>query len=127
MFKLGTKSRSNLVGVHPDLIKVVERAIQLTPIDFTVGQGLRTTAEQLENVKKGVSKTMDSRHLTGHAVDLWPLVNGKVTWDWQYYYPMAAAMKKAAAELNIPITWGGDWTSIKDGPHFELPKSQYPV
>lgn len=125
-FKLGTRSLERLKGVHPDLVKVVKLAIEKSEIDFTVGEGLRTIETQRKYVAEGKSKTMNSRHLTGHAVDLWPLVNGSVTWDWKYYYPMADAMKKAAKELNITIEWGGDWTSFKDGPHFQLPSKTYP-
>ena len=71
---------------------------------------------------------MNSRHLTGHAVDLWPLdpLTGKVTWDWQYYHPMARAMKHAAIDLGTPMDWGGDWQSFKDGPHFQLKWKDYP-
>jgi peptidoglycan LD-endopeptidase CwlK len=125
-FKLGTRSLERLKGVHPDLVKVVKLAIEKSEIDFTVGEGLRTIETQRKYVAEGKSKTMNSRHLTGHAVDLWPLVNGSVTWDWKYYYPMAEAMKNAAKELNIQIEWGGDWKSFKDGPHFQLPSKTYP-
>lgn len=119
-FKLGVQSKANLKGVNPDLVKVVERAIQITEIDFRVTEGLRTRTRQAELVKAGASKTMDSRHITGHAVDLVALVNGGARWDWPLYYKLADAMKKAAAELGVSIVWGGDWTTFKDGPHFEL-------
>ncbi|UZZ64120.1 peptidoglycan hydrolase [Escherichia phage A7_1] len=125
-FVLGKRSIERLKGVHPDLVEVVKLAIKKSAIDFTVGEGLRTIETQRKYVAEGKSKTMNSRHLTGHAVDLWPLVNGSVTWDWKYYYPMAEAVKDAAKELNIPIEWGGDWTSFKDGPHFQLPHKLYP-
>ncbi|QUL77199.1 peptidoglycan hydrolase [Escherichia phage A73] len=125
-FVLGKRSIERLKGVHPDLVEVVKLAIKKSTIDFTVGEGLRTIETQRKYVAEGKSKTMNSRHLTGHAVDLWPLVNGSVTWDWKYYYPMAEAVKDAAKELNIPIEWGGDWTSFKDGPHFQLPHKLYP-
>lgn len=125
-FVLGKRSIERLKGVHPDLVEVVKLAIKKSTIDFTVGEGLRTIETQRKYVAEGKSKTMNSRHLTGHAVDLWPLVNGSVTWDWKYYYPMAEAIKDAAKELNIPIEWGGDWTSFKDGPHFQLPHKLYP-
>lgn len=125
-FVLGKKSLSRLEGVHPDLVKVVKRAIELSSIDFTVHEGLRTIETQRDYVKRGVSKTMNSRHLTGKAVDLYPLVNGKPTFDWKYYYPMAEVMKKAAAELGVSIEWGGDWKTFKDGPHFELNRKAYP-
>ena len=131
-FKLGTKSLSTLKGVHPDLVKVVKRAIELTECDFTVTEGLRIKQRQAQLLKEKKTTTMNSRHLTGHAVDLaaWVIPEGSdkgtVSWDWKYYEQIADAMKKAASELKIPIEWGGDWKSFKDGPHFQLPFKQYP-
>ena len=130
-YKLGTKSLSNLKGVHPDLVKVVKRAIELTECDFTVTEGLRTKERQAQLLKEKKTTTMNSRHLTGHAVDLaaWVIPEGSdkgtVSWDWKYYEQIADAMKKAALELKIPIEWGGDWKTFKDGPHFQLPFKQY--
>ena len=126
-FVLGARSLARLKGVHPDLVKVVKRAIKITDTDFTVLEGVRTLAKQREYVAAGASKTMNSRHLTGHAVDLGALVNGKVRWDWPLYHKIAKAMKQAAKELGIPLTWGGSWTKFRDGPHFELPWKQYPA
>lgn len=126
MFVLGARSKSRLVGVHPDLVKVVELAITRVPIDFTVLEGLRTIERQRQLVASGASKTMNSRHLTGHAVDLAPLVGGEVSWHWPMYHKMAPVIKACAAELGIPIEWGGDWRSFKDGPHWQLPFSKYP-
>lgn len=120
-FVLGSRSLTNLKGVHPDLVKVVKRAIQLTECDFTVIEGLRKSQRQAQLVKQGASQTSNSRHLTGHAVDLGAWVNGTVSWDWKYYYQIEKAMKQASKELNIPIEWGGDWKSFKDGPHYQLP------
>lgn len=121
-FKLGATSLARLKGVHPDLVKVVKRAIELAKQDFTVLEGLRTKERQKQLVAKGASKTMNSYHLTGHAVDIAPLVNGQVTWDWKYYYPLAEVMKAAAKELGVNITWGGDWKTFKDGPHWQIPR-----
>lgn len=126
MFMLGSRSVSRLKGVHPDLVAVVNRAIKLTEVDFAVLEGLRTHTRQIELVKAGASQTMNSRHLTGHAVDLGAYVGGAVRWDWPLYYKIATAMKKAAAELGVPIEWGGDWKSFKDGPHFQLSRKKYP-
>ena len=122
-FTLGAKSLSKLEGVHPDLVAVVERAIELTEQDFTVLEGLRDIDRQRELVRTGKSTTMNSRHLTGHAVDIapWP-----ISWDWDYFYPIADAMKQAASELNISLEWGGDWKSFPDGPHFQLSRKVYP-
>ncbi|OWF78896.1 M15 family metallopeptidase [Yersinia rohdei] len=125
-FIFGKASENNLIGVHPDLVKVVRRALELTPIDFKVIEGRRTLERQRELVKAGTSQTLNSRHLTGHAVDIVPLPDGKVSWEWKYFYPMADAMKQAAAELGIAVEWGGNWTTFKDGPHFQLPARQYP-
>jgi peptidoglycan L-alanyl-D-glutamate endopeptidase CwlK len=116
-FKLGNKSLSNLKGVNDDLVRVVKRAIELTEIDFTVNEGLRTLAKQKEYVKRGVSQTLKSNHLTGNAVDLIPIVNGKLEReDWDAYYPLAEAMQKAAEDLNINVRWGGCWSSINNKP-----------
>ena len=122
-YVLGNKSRRKLHGVHPDLVAVVKRAIEITEQDFTVLEGLRTLERQQQLYNTGKSKTMNSRHLTGHAVDLapWP-----ITWDWDHFYPIADAVKQAADELDIPIEWGGDWKSFPDGPHFQLPWTEYP-
>jgi len=125
-YQLGQRSRERLQGVHPDLVRVVERAIELTSVDFTVLEGLRTTERQKTLVAAGASKTMNSRHITGHAVDLGAYVDGQVDWSWPLYERIAAAMKLAAKELDVAITWGGDWTSFRDGPHFELDRKAYP-
>jgi len=113
-FILGSRSRAELRGVHPDLVRVVERAIQLTPVDFAVHDGLRTAEEQAEYVRRGVSQTMNSRHLEqadgwGHAVDLVPYVNGKLRWEWPPIFQIAGAVRRAAEELGVGIRWGGCW------------------
>lgn len=125
-FVLSKRSLQRLEGVHPDLVKVVKRAIQLTSVDFTVLEGLRTLERQKQLVAAGASKTMNSRHLTGHAVDLGAYVADEVRWDWPLYHQIAAAVKRAAAEVGVPIEWGGDWRTFKDGPHFQLPFASYP-
>ena len=132
-YRLGTRSVGNLVGVHEDLQHVVYLAITTTKVDFTVIEGLRDRARQRELVDIGASQTMNSPHLTGHAIDVVPWVGGKVRWDWPLFYPIADAMIAAAIELDIRIRWGGDWNSdgifnerFRDGPHFELLRSEYP-
>lgn len=125
-FRLSTRSRDRLKGVHPDLVRVVERAIQLTGVDFMITEGLRTPARQAELKRAGASQTLNSRHLTGHAVDVAAWVDGDVRWDWPLYPRIAAAFKQAARELNTPIIWGGDWPRLRDGPHFELDRKAYP-
>lgn len=113
-YKLGKKSLSNLKGVHPDLIKVVKRAIELTECDFTVTEGLRTKATQALYVKQGKSQTMNSKHLDGLAVDLAAWVNGTINWNFDYYFKIADAVRKASIELGIKIKWGGAWRYLND-------------
>lgn len=124
-FRLGARSLKNLQGVHPDLVRVVHRAIELTPTDFVITEGLRTRKRQEELVAAGASKTMNSRHLTGHAIDFAPIVAGKVRWDWPLFPPIAKAFKDAAAEKGVQIVWGGDWPKFRDGPHIELDRRVY--
>lgn len=126
MYKLGPTSLTRLNGVHPDLVKVVTRAIQISDVDFTVLEGLRTIERQRELVKAGASQTMNSRHLDGHAVDLGAWVDNRVDWSWPLYDKIAKAMKTAATELNVPLEWGGDFKTFKDGPHFQLAWKDYP-
>lgn len=125
-FKLSRRSLERMQGVHPDLVKVVLLAIQLTEVDFGVTEGMRTIDKQREYFAKGASKTMNSRHITGHAVDLVAYIGSEVRWDWPLYHKIADAMKRAANSLNVPIIWGGDWRSFRDGPHFELDRKVYP-
>lgn len=125
-FSLSPRSKLSLSRAHPDLRRVIERAIEITEIDFVVTEVIRTSAKQKQLFAAGASKTMRSRHLTGHAADVAALVGGKVRWDWPLYAKIAQAVKQAAAELGVPIEWGGDWKSFKDGPHFQLPWREYP-
>lgn len=132
-FKLSARSLSRLEGVHPDLVKVVLRAIEITEIDFMVTEGVRSVARQKELFAAGASQTTRSRHLPTSnqcglscAVDLAAMVEAEVRWDWPLYTKLAKAMKCAALELRVPIEWGGDWQSLVDGPHFQLPWRAYP-
>lgn len=125
-FKLGPRSLLNLRGVHPDLVRVVKRAISISPLDFTVLEGRRSIARQKELVAKGASKTMKSRHIHGFAVDIAPYVGGQVRWDWPLYDQLAEVIKTAAKLELVKVEWGGDWTSFKDGPHWQLPSVSYP-
>lgn len=123
---LDKRSLTRLEGVHPDLVKVVKKAHELSPVDFIITEGLRSSQRQAELVKAGASKTMRSRHLTGHAIDVAAKVGGEVRWDWPLYSKIAAAMKLAATSLGVKIEWGGDWKTLKDGPHFQLRWEEYP-
>lgn len=131
-FILSQRSLGRLTGVHPDLVRVVKTAIKLSTVDFLVGEGLRSIARQKQLVAQGASTTMNSRHLTGHAVDLLALLDTdgdgdkEVSWHWPSYYRIAEAMKLAAKAEKVPLEWGGDWRTFKDGPHFQLPFAQYP-
>ena len=127
MFVLGSRSLRRLEGVHPDMVDVVKKAISVSRVDFTVLEGMRSLKRQRELYATGKSMTMNSRHLTGHAVDIAPWINGSVSWDWKDYYPMADAMKLAASDLGVDLEWGGDWKTFPDGPHFQLAWTSYPA
>lgn len=155
-FALDQHSAQNLVGIHPDLVRVVKDCAQngAMPFLFGVSQGLRTLTQQRQDVANGKSQTMRSRHLDGHACDLVVLNNMVPSWAWPQYYVLADQMRAAAMRCNIPLTWGGCWdTPVAqwtedaahesagyilrskahgghgwiDGPHFELPWSAYPA
>lgn len=131
---LSTSSQARLKGVHPDLVRVVNRCARDwrdKTFDWIVTCGPRTLAEQKVLVRKGASQTMRSRHLIAkngyaHAVDLAARINGELRWDWPLYVKIAAAMKAAAKAENVPIEAGLDWKTFKDGPHFQLPWAKYP-
>lgn len=127
MKKFSDRSLRNLEGVHPDLVAVVKRALEISPVDFTVVEGVRDIDTQRKYVARGVSKTMKSRHLAqsdgyGHAVDLYPYYDGSVQVNAPFgkFRDISNAMKAAAKELGSDITWGGDWKSFVDGPHYQI-------
>jgi peptidoglycan L-alanyl-D-glutamate endopeptidase CwlK len=150
---ISARCELRLAGVHPDLIRVVRRAAEGGAM-FRVIEGIRTPERQAELVAKGASQTMDSRHLTGHAVDLAPLVGTDISWTWTHFFPLADAIADAARAEGVPIIWGGAWGRLVhdwpqgsakqaqaayvaerraagrkpflDGPHFELPAAVYP-
>ena len=126
-YSLSRASLAELAGVHPDLVKVVKRAIKLTPVDFRVLEGLRSPARQKKLKAAGASTILNSRHITGHAIDVAALIDGKIDWSWPLYPKIAHAFKKAAAELGIPIVCGVDWKRFPDGGHVELTRKQYPA
>lgn len=153
-YRLSALSRRRLNGVHPDLVRVLEHAIGITPVDFRVQEGLRTQGRQQDLVRAGASKTLNSRHLTGHAVDLVALLGSVVRWDWALYVQIADAVRVAARATGVTVRWGGCWCELNalrgpddldaavadyvarsraagkrpllDGGHFELPRSRYP-
>ena len=126
MFKFGTRSISNLTGVHPDLQKVMYAAITDAPYDFTITEGLRSPTRQQKLVDEGKSTTLRSRHLTGHAIDLAVIRNGKAIWDIQEYQELSLHIKAKAKELEVPLVWGGDWKTFVDAVHYELDRKVYP-
>lgn len=124
--KYSSRSLKNLKGIHPDLRRVIDRALQESPLDFVVIEGLRSPERQKQLVASGASKTLKSRHLTGHAVDLVPIgTNGKPAFDWPLYHILGPAVKEAAEKENVKLVWGGDWKNFRDGPHFELDRVIY--
>ncbi len=131
---LDARSEARLQGVNPRLVAVIRRASEISPIPFIVTEGLRSQQRQAELVKAGASRTMNSRHLTGHAVDIAPMVGGQVRWDWPLFLQLAQFVGQAAKDLDTAVVWGGTWallearayaaselhTRFPDGPHFEL-------
>ena len=124
MFKLSKKSLAKLSEVNPDLQKLVKNAIGLSTIDFGISEGMRTKERQQLLYDSGKSQTMNSRHLTGHAVDVYAWKDGAVSWEFEDYETINVAFSQAAKLTNIPYVWGGSWKSFKDGPHFELKREK---
>lgn len=124
------RSKSNMEGVHQDLTKVLYDAyadIRSLGLDIIVTEGLRDAQRQKKLLAEGKSQTLNSRHLTGHALDVAVIKDGQVTWDMKYYRQVANVVKEVAAVHGIAVEWGGDWTSLKDGTHFQLSWAAYPL
>lgn len=149
---LSSRCELRLAGVHPDLVRVVQNVAAGGAL-FRVTEGMRTVERQRQLVASGASQTMDSRHLTGHAVDLAPLDDaGQISWAWTLFFPLADAVRAAAIAEGVPVIWGGAWGQLMqdyanaktgqaayvarmkeagkrpflDGPHFELFRARYP-
>lgn len=148
---ISARCETRLAGVHPDLVRVV-RAMAAGGAVFRVVEGMRTVERQRDLVAAGASQTMNSRHITGHAVDLVPMIDGAVSWDWKHFYPLADAVRVATIAEKVSIIWGGAWGMLMtdyatakagqdrykarvraqgqrpflDGPHFELARAFYP-
>lgn len=119
-YKLSQRSLDKLQGVHRDLQRVIKEAITRSPYDFGITEGLRTIERQKQLVAEGKSRTMNSRHLKGLAVDIACYINGNVTWDFAVYKEVADHIKAVAKLNDVKITWGGDWEGFRDGPHFQI-------
>lgn len=131
--KLSAADELKLKTLHPDLVKVVRRCAEIYPGVFRVQETDRSAAQQQKNLAKGVSQTDHSRHVRANnksgfacAADLVVMISGAVTWKWPPYADLNVWMQKAAADVKVPITWGGSWRTIRDGDHWELPWKQYP-
>jgi peptidoglycan L-alanyl-D-glutamate endopeptidase CwlK len=103
----------------------MEKSITNSPHDFSITEGLRTSERQRELVAQGASRTLMSRHLTGHAVDIAIIKDGKAVWDFSLYQEVADHIKKVANAEGVSIIWGGDWRGLRDGPHIELDRRTY--
>lgn len=130
-WKLSQRSLDNLKDVHPDLIKVIMAALVTSPYDFGIIEGKRSIERQRELFALGKSRTLNSRHLVGKAVDFDVFVDGAVTWDEKYYEAVSVAFKECAKELGIPVVWGGDFPKLYggtfvDSDHLELERHAYP-
>jgi peptidoglycan L-alanyl-D-glutamate endopeptidase CwlK len=118
---LSKRDKERLAGVDPRLVRLFREVAKQHPDTFIVTEGKRSKERQAEMVRRGASRTYYSRHLSGRAVDVAVMENGKVTWDFDAYRRFAEIVKAEAAMLDMPIVWGGDWAKLRDGPHFELP------
>ena len=123
---MNARSLMLLAKAHPDLRRLMIEAAKECPVELEISEVMRTLARQASLVKAGASKTMTSRHLTGHAADFYVNVNGKLRWDWPLYVIAATHIKKVATAFDIRIVWGGDWKGFRDGPHVELDRKVYP-
>jgi peptidoglycan LD-endopeptidase CwlK len=109
-----------MVGVRPELVSIATLALQRSIVDFMVTEGVRSQKRQQELYDAGATKTLNSKHLDGRAIDVAAMVGGEVRWDWPLYERISVAFKSAAQELGIGLVWGGDWSTFPDGPHYEL-------
>lgn len=132
-FALTTRDLQRLDGVHPDLVRVIKRAAELSPVEFRVLEGLRTRERQAQLVKQGASHTMRSRHITGHAVDIAPYLDTdgdgdrEVSWHWPHYNALAPWIKRAAEQEGVKVVHGASWRTFPDAPHWELDRIAYPA
>ena len=124
-FRFSKRSLKNLEGVHPDMVKLMKRTLASSDIDFMIICGLRTKEQQQVLYDTGKSQTLNSRHLTGHAVDIAVWIDGGISWDPKYYKEIGRTALEQAALCNIHTVWGGNWKHFKDYGHFELDRHYY--
>lgn len=110
--RLSDRDNERLMGVHSKLIEVVIEAYRLSPLPLVVIEGVRSEERQREYVRTGASRTMDSRHLTGHAVDLGVRDGNQVSWHWPLYFRLAIVMRQAAENVGVELRWGGVWDRL---------------
>lgn len=120
MYKFSERSLENLKGVDERLIEIMTLALSRSKNDFGITEGIRTIKRQQELVKNGKSKTMNSYHLKGKAVDVAIYKNGKISWEIGLYKELNDIIQRIAKEKGYKITWGGDWRTFADGPHFQI-------
>ena len=125
-FKFGVRSMRRLKGVHPDLIRALVYALQNSQIDFGIAEGKRTLARQERLKAEGKSRTLNSRHLTGHAVDVYAWVDGAASWSKSDLREVWRAVRLAGQRLDVAVKWGGNWRNFVDAPHFALDWAKYP-
>lgn len=120
MMEFTIKSLEKFKGVNPLLVKCAHMALERSTVDFGISEGLRTYERQKALYEAKKSRTMESKHLTGNAIDVYAIVDNQVSWNIEDYEEINKAFQSAAKELGIKVTWGGSWRSIIDGPHFQI-------
>ncbi|CCI88461.1 endolysin [Yersinia phage phiR2-01] len=117
-FKFGKNSEKQLATVKPELQKVARRALEISPHDFTIVQGIRTAAQSAQNIANGtsfLSNPNKSKHITGDALDFAPFINGKIDWnDYEVFWAVKKAFQQAGQELGVKLRFGADWNNSND-------------
>jgi len=129
-------SEKNFANVHPDLVKLARKALELSPVNFGVSEGARSVDRQRYLLGQRATQTLDSRHIPAepmgggnnlsHAIDIFPFVGGEARYDGRLFAEIKEAWDQASVLLKIPFEWGGDWKDFHDAPHFQLPVKEYP-
>ena len=122
MSGFGPRCLLRLQGVHPDLVRVATAALSTSLVPFVITEGVRSVERQAYLFASGHSRTLQSAHLDGSAVDIAASPGGKISWLFDDYLTISKAWKLQASLLGVPIIWGGDWPRFRDGPHYQLGK-----